>query len=90
MRKILILESLLPGDKSVELEQSEVPLEEAIEEIDKLNYGKGKGLDGIYPRILKELSLKIANLQNCKSTNLFPKNSHCARELESSQCNDNL
>lgn len=48
----------LLGYKSLELINFD--LKEIIEETDKLNSGKSPGLDGIYPRILKELKLEIA------------------------------
>ncbi|KAG6940840.1 hypothetical protein G0U57_011320 [Chelydra serpentina] len=50
------------GDKSEELRQIEVSLEEVLELIDKLNCNKSPGPDGIHPRVLKELKCEIAEL----------------------------
>ncbi|CAM5118702.1 unnamed protein product [Eretmochelys imbricata] len=50
------------GDKSEELSQIEVSLEEVLELIDKLNSNKSRGPTGIHPRVLKELKCEIAEL----------------------------
>ncbi|CAM4681052.1 unnamed protein product [Lepidochelys kempii] len=50
------------GDKSEELSQIEVSLEEVLELIDKLNSNKSPGPTGIHPRVLKELKCEIAEL----------------------------
>ncbi|KAM7181807.1 uncharacterized protein RBU57_000458 [Macrochelys suwanniensis] len=50
------------GNKSEELSQIEVSVEEILELIDKLNCNKSPGPDGIHPRVLKELKCEIAEL----------------------------
>uniref|UniRef100_K7F032 Reverse transcriptase domain-containing protein n=1 Tax=Pelodiscus sinensis TaxID=13735 RepID=K7F032_PELSI len=50
------------GDESEELSRIEVSLEVFLEQIEKLNVNKSPGLDGIHPRVLKELKWEIAEL----------------------------
>ncbi|CAM5086896.1 unnamed protein product [Natator depressus] len=50
------------GEKSEELSQIEVSLEEVLELIEKLNNNKSPGPDGIHPRVLKELKCEIVEL----------------------------
>ncbi|CAM4478491.1 unnamed protein product [Lepidochelys kempii] len=50
------------GDKSEELSQIEVTLEEVLELIEKLNSNTSPGPDGIHPRVLKELKCEIVEL----------------------------
>ncbi|CAM4653796.1 unnamed protein product [Lepidochelys kempii] len=50
------------GDKSEELSQIEVSLEEVLELIVKLNSNKSPEPDGIHPRALRELKCEIAEL----------------------------
>ncbi|CAM4721027.1 unnamed protein product [Lepidochelys kempii] len=62
VREIPKPELFFLGDKSEELSQTEVSLEEVLEQIDKLKSNKSPGLDGIHPRVLKELKCEIAEL----------------------------
>ncbi|KAG6938185.1 hypothetical protein G0U57_007088, partial [Chelydra serpentina] len=62
VREIPKPESFFLGDRSEELSQIEVSLEEVLEQIDKLNSNKSPGTDGIHPRVLKELKCEIAGL----------------------------
>ncbi|CAM4600474.1 unnamed protein product, partial [Lepidochelys olivacea] len=50
------------GDKSEELSQIEVSLQEVLELIEKFSSNKSPGPDGIYPRVLKELKCEIVEL----------------------------
>uniref|UniRef100_A0A8C3F3S5 Reverse transcriptase domain-containing protein n=1 Tax=Chrysemys picta bellii TaxID=8478 RepID=A0A8C3F3S5_CHRPI len=62
VREIPKPEPAFVGDKSEELSQIEVSLEEVLELIDKLNSNKSPGPDGIHPRVLKELKCEVAEL----------------------------
>ncbi|KAG6933041.1 hypothetical protein G0U57_020115, partial [Chelydra serpentina] len=62
IREIPKPEPSFVGDKSEELSQIEVSLEEVLKLIDKLNCNKSPGPDGIHPRVLKELKCEIAEL----------------------------
>ncbi|CAM5084504.1 unnamed protein product, partial [Eretmochelys imbricata] len=62
VREIPKPEPSFVGDKSEELSQIEVSLEEILELIEKFNTNKSPGPDGIHPRVLKELKCEIAEL----------------------------
>ncbi|CAM5146477.1 unnamed protein product [Natator depressus] len=62
VREIPKPEPSFVGDKSEELSQIEVSLEEVLELIEKLNSNESPGSDGIHPRVLKELKCEIAEL----------------------------
>uniref|UniRef100_A0A452IGB1 Reverse transcriptase domain-containing protein n=1 Tax=Gopherus agassizii TaxID=38772 RepID=A0A452IGB1_9SAUR len=62
VREIPKPEPAFVGDKSEELSQIEVSLEEVLELIDKLNINKSPEPDGIHPRVLKELKCEVAEL----------------------------
>ncbi|CAM4661225.1 unnamed protein product [Lepidochelys kempii] len=62
VRQIPKPEPSFAGDKSEELSQIEVSLEEVLELIEKFNSTKSPGPDGIHPRVLKELKCEIAEL----------------------------
>ncbi|CAM4545379.1 unnamed protein product [Caretta caretta] len=62
VREIPKPEPSFVDDKSEELSQIEVSLEEVLESIDKLISNKSPGPDGIHPRVLKELKCEIAEL----------------------------
>ncbi|CAM4553636.1 unnamed protein product [Lepidochelys olivacea] len=62
VREIPKPEPSFVGDKSEELSQIEVSLEEVLELIEKLYRNTSPGPDGIHPRVLKELRCEIAEL----------------------------
>ncbi|CAM4388385.1 unnamed protein product [Lepidochelys kempii] len=62
VREIPKPEPYFVGDKSEELSQIEVSLEEVLELIEKLNSNKSPGPDAIHPRVLKELKCEIVKL----------------------------
>ncbi|CAM4408569.1 unnamed protein product, partial [Caretta caretta] len=62
VREIPKPEPSFVGDKSEELSQIEVSLEEVLELIEKLNSNKSPGPDGIHPKVLKELKCEIVEL----------------------------
>ncbi|CAM4382079.1 unnamed protein product [Lepidochelys olivacea] len=87
VREIPKCEPSFVGDKSEELSQIEVSLEEVLELIEKLNSNKSLGPDGIHPRVLKDLKCEIAELltmvcnlsfksatvpNDCKTANVMP------------------
>ncbi|CAM4676294.1 unnamed protein product [Lepidochelys kempii] len=62
VREIPKPEPSFVGDKSEELSQIEVSLEEVLELIEKFNSNMSLGPDGIHPRVLKELKCEIVEL----------------------------
>ncbi|XP_065446042.1 vesicular inhibitory amino acid transporter-like [Chrysemys picta bellii] len=62
MREIPTSEPFFLGEKSEELSQTEVSVEEVLEQIDKLNSNKSPGPDSVHPRDLKELQYETEEL----------------------------
>ncbi|CAM4502439.1 unnamed protein product [Caretta caretta] len=62
VREIPIFEPFFLGDRSEQLFQIEVSVEEVLEQSDTLSSNKSPGPDGIHPRVLKELRNEIAEL----------------------------